>query len=166
MSITPAQLKVLRVKMQAALESVATEMNLSLRVGNMSYTHDTVTIKVEGATIGDNGVANSNEASDFKSLATYYGLKPEDLNREFISTDYIGTKTYTIVGIKPKSRKYPILVVDKRDGKTYKLPAAMVVKALYGAEAAKDHAYVPSPAEEMRSELAAEARMARAEARY
>ena len=44
-----------------------------------------------------------------------------DLGQEFQRSG----KTFTIVGLKPRSKKYPILAKCS-DGKTYKLPVDLV----------------------------------------
>jgi hypothetical protein len=55
------------------------------------------------------------EASDFTARAFLYGLKPEYLGQTFCSRG----KTYRVIGLKPNSPKYPVLV--QQGGQVYKL---------------------------------------------
>ena len=61
-------------------------------------------------------VSESGIPSDFARHAVLFGLKAEDYGREFRTFN----GTYTLCGIKPRNRKYPILGKCTRTGKTYK----------------------------------------------
>jgi len=108
--------KDLRAAIAEALASVEAEFGVAISLGNATFTRERVTFKVEAATVDENGDANTKEAADFKLHALEYGLQPHDLGRSF---DSLGT-TFTIVGLKPRSKKYPILARSAKDGKVYK----------------------------------------------
>jgi hypothetical protein len=112
-----------------ALENTLGDLGLGVHcdVGRMTYEHDgsKITCKLTVVPVNDDGVAQTPERTDFVTYASGYGLNPDDLDREF--KDYDGSKC-VIVGLKPRSRKYPILVA--KNGKTYKYPANRVVAAL------------------------------------
>ncbi len=118
------QVRLLRDRMQAALDPLGSELQLKFIVGSASYTADNVRFKVEAATIKEDGQVVDQATTDFELLAPHYGLKPTDLGREFS----INGRRYTLTGLKPRCRRYPILA--RRDGKTWKLPVAAVVIAL------------------------------------
>ena len=106
-------------------------VKVTLKSGN--YTNSNLAMKIEFADIGENGEVNTREAEDFKARAELYGLKPEDLGREFSN----GNDTFKITGLKPRSRKFPILAVNTKNGKVYKL-AAQMVKLMLSAQEPSD----------------------------
>jgi hypothetical protein len=108
-----------------ALEAVATEFNLTVTDKGGNFDLGSTLLKFEFAELGEDGVAQTREATDFTMFAQQYNLEPTDLGKEFVS----GTERYTIVGLKRRARKMPILATRK-DGKTYKFAAPMVVQLL------------------------------------
>ncbi|MBL8906927.1 MAG: hypothetical protein JNM20_09645 [Rhizobiales bacterium] len=68
------------------------------------------------------------EKEIFAMAAEHFGLKPTDLDREFIDRG----ERYRIVGIDPRRPKYPISVERMSDRRTYKFPAGEVVRLLKG----------------------------------
>lgn len=128
--------RVLRTKIDAALATVGKEMGLSLKAGNCYFTGTTATFKLEVATIAADGKVVNKMAEEFRRYAPLYHLKPDDLGREF--TIPFTTAKYVVEGIKPSSRKYPIICKKLYDGKMYKMTARQVVGALYGAKAVSE----------------------------
>jgi len=72
---------------------IAKELGVKITCKSGSFDSGQVTFKVECAVLNENGEAQTKEASDFKFYAARYGLKPEDLGREF--TDFNGKRWYT-----------------------------------------------------------------------
>ena len=107
-------------ELEAALKQVAEKYGLEVKLGNTRFTGDNFSTKVQVATVGQDGIAMSKEATDFNRWKTALGINM-DLGQEFQRNG----KTYTIVGLKPRSKKYPILAKCS-DGKTYKLPVDLV----------------------------------------
>lgn len=118
-----------RNRLQTALDTIAADIGCQIKVGNASYEPDgsACSFKIECAVIGEDGTAKTREATDFGHYAEQYGLKPEDLGKSF--TNHNGT--YTIIGCKPRSHKFPILG-RRADGKVFKFPAVMVRLGLGG----------------------------------
>lgn len=56
------------------------------------------------------------EAEDFKFQARFYGLTPEHLGRMYRT----GRHTYVLIGMKPRSSRYPALGREVGSGKVYK----------------------------------------------
>jgi hypothetical protein len=107
-------------ELEAALKQVAEKYGLEVKLGNTRFTGDNFTTKVQVATVGEGGITMSKEATDFNRYKTILGINME-LGQEFERSG----KTYTIVGLKPRSKKYPILAKCS-DSKTYKLPVDLV----------------------------------------
>ena len=107
-------------ELEAALKQVAEKYGLEVKLGNTRFTSDNFTTKVQVATVGEGGITMSKEATDFNRYKTILGINME-LGQEFQRSG----KTFTIVGLKPRSKKYPILAKCS-DGKTYKLPVDLV----------------------------------------
>ena len=107
-------------ELEAALKQVAEKYGLEVKLGNTRFTGDNFTTKVQVATVGEGGITMSKEATDFNRYKTILGINM-DLGQEFQRSG----KTFTIVGLKPRSKKYPILAKCS-DGKTYKLPVDLV----------------------------------------
>ena len=125
-SINPSVCRILRDEMDAALKAVGDKYGITIAVGGGKYTDSNVTFKVEAAVVNEDGQKLGKDAVAFQQNARYYGLTPEDLFKEFT---FQGV-THQIVGLKPQSRKFPILAKNLRDGKTYKMTASSVCTAL------------------------------------
>ena len=115
-----AACKVIREEMEAVLATL--DLGVHFEVGRMTYGANGITAKVTVSHIGDDGTAMTPDRQAFIDCATRLGLVASDLDREFI--DHTGD-TWKVVGMKPKSHKYPILVENAR-GKVFKFPADRV----------------------------------------
>ena len=128
MNIDSAFCEVLREKMEVVFSDLGEEMGVTITVGSMRYSSDHV--KVSSRVDIPNEVGGSQKgAEDFTRLAHHYGLRAEDLGKEF---EYGGHK-YRLVGANPRAPKYPIqgMRLDgKRAGEGWRLPPAAVVNAL------------------------------------
>ncbi len=110
-------LRALRPRIEEALEALGQEFNIQLSLGSATYRGSNATFKLELAEKTAGGEVQTKEMADFKAYAWMYGLKPEHLHE---TITYAGNE-YTIVGLKQRSPKYPLLG-RAEDGKTYKLP--------------------------------------------
>jgi len=99
------------------------QLKISPKGGTMGSTF--VTLKIEVAEVAKDGTTASREAADFKAWAKFYGLHADDLGKEFVDRG----ERYEIVGLKPKSHKFPILGRN-RNGTIYKFPAEAFKQAL------------------------------------
>lgn len=115
----------IRSSIQQALEAVADEYDVKISVGNASFTGNNASIKVDVATIAENGEVNTKEATDFKVCARRYGMAASDLGRTFHYDGHL----FTLSGCKPRAKKYPILA-KRLDGKTFKFGAPLVKSLL------------------------------------
>jgi len=106
---------------EQALKSVAVKYGINIRKGNGRFSPDTLDLKIHCARV-QGGKVLSKEASDFKRLASLYGLKPSDLGRTFTA----GNGTYKITGLNTKAHKYPINATKVTTGAGFKFPEKRV----------------------------------------
>ncbi len=111
------------------------QLKITAKGGTIGETF--VNLRIEFAEVAANGIAESREAADFKALAKFHGLSADDFGKQFVSRG----ERFTIVGLKPKSHKFPILG-QNRSGTIYKFPAESVKRGLETATAGTQ----PSPA--------------------
>jgi len=110
-----------REEMGIALKEFGEKYGLKITVGSASYTAGeagNATFKVELATQNESGRVFTKKSNDFLMHAERLGFLPEDLNKEF---KYAGN-TYKLIGVNPKSYKYPLIVERVPDGKQFKMP--------------------------------------------
>lgn len=107
-------------EIESALASIAKKYGVELSVGNTRFTSSNFSTKIEVATIASNGTVMTKEALDFNRYRSLKGIQL-NLGDSFQRNG----KTYTVVGYKPRSHKYPVLA-SCSDGKTYKLPINLV----------------------------------------
>ena len=114
---------------EEALKAVADRHGLKLVRKSCSYLGNEcpVAFKLQTVVTDVSGEVVTSEAQDFKRCAVLFGLKPEDLGREFVSPQ---GKRFKICGAKPRNRKYPILAKCVTTGRVYKFPEDQVVRAL------------------------------------
>jgi len=122
-----AKVRELRIKLQAHLDSFGDD-EYQVQVGGASFSDNNVRFKVDVNAVGEDGNAVSREAEDFRLYADRWGLRPEDLGREF--TRDRDNETFKIVGGKPRSRKYPIIARNVRTGKEYKFDVSAIKRYL------------------------------------
>ena len=113
-SFTKPNLKSLRVDLNSALDKVAKEYGIEITTGNILFSGNNATIKVEASVIGENGTAMTKEATDFEMYAKLHGI-----NAKVGDTFTHGGKVYTIEGWKSRARKTPIVVGN--GGNSYKV---------------------------------------------
>ena len=111
-------LRAARVEMEAELKDFGEKYGLTISIGDARFTKGNAAFKVQLATTGSDGTVNTQEAENFKLNAHQFGLKPEHLNAEIT---YLGRK-YKLVGLSPKSTKFPLIVERIPDGKGYRMP--------------------------------------------
>tara|TARA_B100001094_G_scaffold321325_1_gene368882 strand:- start:75 stop:458 length:384 start_codon:yes stop_codon:yes gene_type:complete len=118
-SFTKPTLKSLRVDLNSALDKVAKEYGIEITTGNISFSGNNATIKVEASVIGENGSAMTKEATDFTRYA-----KLHQINAKVGDTFTYGSKVYTIEGWKTRASKTPIVVGN--GGKSYRVSIDLV----------------------------------------
>ena len=131
MSLSKADLKVLRVEVDAALKAVGEKLGYTLKQGNTRFdpTDSTFSTKVEGTKLNkaaiDSGEDPAKLAYDTAVKAFNRGkygdnatIAEGSYNRTFVAD---GT-TFRCVSINPRAKSYPI-VGQNASGTRYKFPA-------------------------------------------
>jgi hypothetical protein len=119
-------LAAIRKRMDEALSAVGVEFGLRIVTGRATYSPTLATFKVEVATVGADGVAETREARDYREMAYAFGLDPAWLGKSFT----YGGKPAEIVGLKPNARRFPVLV--RQGERTFKFTADTIRNALGG----------------------------------
>jgi hypothetical protein len=110
--------RLLAEEIERALEPVAERHGIVIQRGRGSFSPTNYTLKVE-CSVRLHGETVTREAEAFKRYAEHYGFKPEDLGK-IISH---GGRQFRIIGLKPLSRRFPILAERLPDCKRFGLPA-------------------------------------------
>jgi len=105
----------IRSEFEKELKVIGNKFGISFNVNTIRFTEKSMHCKLEG-NISDNGSNESFLAIEFKEKCHKYGLKSEDLYKTFSSND----KSFKIIGLKVRNRKYPIIAVNILNGKSYK----------------------------------------------
>jgi len=113
-------LRLMRQEIEEAVQQVAQKFNVNIEAGNASFSSDNATLKLAISTIDASGNVLTKEAQAFETYAPMYGITKK-LGETFETHQGI----YTLVGFKPKSKKYPILATNAK-GKTYKFPTSIL----------------------------------------
>jgi len=122
-----ATCKTVGAALEAAVQTVAQQYGLLITTGSGSFSDNTFSLKIECATKNEDGTVNTMEAEDFKFHCSRWDLEEGMLNKAFV--DPGNGQRYRVAGAKPRSRKYPIIVVKEGTGERYKFPASRVKRA-------------------------------------
>ena len=114
--------KAIETRMITLLSPMEKELGVKVTAKGGTIGDTYVTLKFEVAEVKKDGVAETREAQDFKRMARYYGLSAKMLNLPFRN----GSDTFQVIGLKPKSRKWPVLAKNVRTGKIYKFQTTQV----------------------------------------
>ncbi len=125
MQIDRALLHNLRAEIDNALADLAESYGLVIKAGGASFTSTNATFKIEIATKSQDGEVQTKERTAWLSLASLYGADPDKLGKV---VSYFGNE-YKILGLLPKSRRFPVLAEKLGTGKNFKLPIECVKKA-------------------------------------
>ena len=125
----PSTVKTVLETCEEALALVAEQHGLVLQRKYCTYNADSMPVAfklVVPQHDEQTGTAIDPAESEFRRLASRYGLEASDFGRVF--STFRGT--YRISGVKPKARKYPIQGTDTSTGKRFKFPAEQVRQGL------------------------------------
>jgi len=106
---------------QSALDAVANRYGVQIKVGNSRFSDSNCTTKIDISTVNEGGTVMTKEATDFNRFATSFGI-----TKKLGDTFEFRYDTYEIVGLKPRSSKYPVLAKNLSNGKTFKFPANVI----------------------------------------
>jgi hypothetical protein len=112
--------------MTVAVQDVAKKHGVVIKFksGTFSLTNATVKFTVD-VIDAEKGVANSQERKDYQRLAAFHGLSPDWLDQAFT----VSGAVYTVIGLRPRSYKFPVIVRRISNGKLFKFPISTVKSA-------------------------------------
>ncbi len=114
-----AAVRALQIDCKAALAAVAAKHGLVLTTKSYTYRTDEcpVGLLFKIPVVASDGSTVPPEQVEWNKHAIRWGFKKEDFGRVFTSLTH---GDYIVCGIKPKSRKYPILGRNTVTGKVFK----------------------------------------------
>lgn len=116
-------LRAIRNDVNSALKAVEERYGVSFDIGRITYDSASLRAKLTGTLVGAvRGAGNSVEAQFLIGLKSYgyrYGLTEKDAKKIFSANN----NQYIFMGIKPGSKKYPLIVKRIDNGKLYKFPS-------------------------------------------
>lgn len=118
-SLDRASVRQINSEIESALKAVAEKYGVAIKVGNSRFSNNNCTTKIEIATIAESGEVLTKEAVDFNR----YASSMFQITKKLGDTFEFRYDTYEIVGLKPRSSKYPVLAKNLSNNKTFKFPA-------------------------------------------
>ena len=123
MIVTPEFLDDFRKDFDDAVEVLREKYDISIHLGRITYTNERFSATVNvNMTRDPEDIARANfdaEAWKFWDIGITEGM----YKKIFIGID---GKRYAVVGLKPRSHKSPLQVIDVEDGKRYKAGRAFI----------------------------------------
>jgi len=117
--------KYIRKRLETAVAPLAKELGVAIDFGSCTFKTSNCRLQLKVSVLDGDGKAITEESESFKNSAKLFGLEPDDLGREFVFRG----QAYSICGLKPKSRKYPVIArSDNR--KDYKFACRTILTAL------------------------------------
>ena len=114
-------IKAIRMAMDQALATVASEYGITINTGNARFSGNEVTFKVKANTQSADGTVNTKEAQMWDLYKNSIGLGHLNVG----DTINLQGKSFTIAGYNTRARKSPINITDAQ-GRGYKCSVAMV----------------------------------------
>ena len=115
--ITRKGLVSLREDIQKALKEIGEAHGVNISCGKANFEPTNATIALEIAVINSDGSVETKMRKDYRDFASHYKLHPNWLDQEFRSGNHI----YKIIGLNPRSGRYPVIATDLVSNKNYKL---------------------------------------------
>lgn len=127
-------LDVIRTAINAKLAEVSQELGIAINMGGMSFSSQQATTRLTFKAVSEEmkegeSIEEASARSEFATYARSFGLKPEDFGKEV----KVDGRKFRIVGIKPRSRKFPVLGEDLINNSVYKLSAIAIKDQLHAA---------------------------------
>lgn len=125
--MTREEANAVHAAMRTAAEAVAKKHGMRVARQSGSFSDAlSISITIEKVDIDERGINVASPAvADYARYAAGYGLPEDGVGRTFTERG----RQYTILGLEPRARTFPI-VVRRDDGSEFRLTAAVVKKAL------------------------------------
>lgn len=121
--------KLMRTEMKEALDKIGEKYGLAFSLGRITFDDVSFRVAVDAGLTTTPGEPMM--AVDFRKHCFKHNLKPSDLGRTFTNTRL---ERFTIAGLKPRNRKYPIIGQRTIDGKQFKFTSHAVRLGLLAEE--------------------------------
>jgi hypothetical protein len=121
---TNEKIKMIQSDLKEAFAEIGKKHGIQLVMGTLSYNELYFTVPLKGRFLDALGTTEAADKEEFELYARKFFLDPKLFGQMVV----IGFKTYKIVGIAPKARKYP--VIGEYQGKKYKLTAESVIASV------------------------------------
>ena len=118
----------IRMDINAAIQAVGQKYGITLRAGGASYDAVSLTVKVTGVVAATTSGQRPEAAEFLKNCNSWTGLKAEWLGQTF---DQRG-RTYTITGMKLRSRAKNCIIAMRDDGKEFGVSPLTIVSFMGG----------------------------------
>ena len=124
--IDRAFLRTLRERLQPQLDAIAEELGVSMTTGRATYDYSSGNMKIEIASLNEDGVATTPErtALDWRASS---GMIPFKAGDTFLHRG----ETYTVTGYNTRARKRPVQT-ERSDGKVFVWPQKTVELLIKG----------------------------------
>ena len=116
-----ATITMIQKELNDAMAAVLSEHGLSHSMGRVTYSNDSYSTKLS-INVGD--VSDAKKA-EYERYAFKFGIPSDSFGKTFTQ----GSESFTIVGIKPKGKKYPIIAMNK-SGKKFGFMANVAGQAV------------------------------------
>lgn len=127
-TLTRSTLAALQNDINAALAAIGEKHGMKLTTGSCSFNPMNAVMKLNIATIGEDGSVETKEMTDLKRYGIMYGLTDAQLN----STFKHGGVDYKLVGYRTKASKNPF-IIQPVDGGQRLIVSAQFVNRVTGA---------------------------------
>lgn len=127
--ITKTMLNNFRKDFAEAVKELESKYNVTIHMGNISYSENSFDAKVNVKENLDEKAAEELAKNDFTRYCSLFGFKPDDYGKEFIAQN----KKFKFVGFNPRCPKNACKIVDENGG-VYKAPVETVKNALKKGE--------------------------------
>jgi len=114
------QLRKFREDFDRTLVEFSKKHGITLSIGNISYSGSEFHTKLTGYATAN---GENPEQIEFEKCCPLYGLSKDDYGKKFSTFN----GEYSLVGFKPKSRKYPV-IGKSANGARYKFPLSVLDK--------------------------------------
>lgn len=121
-----ATVRTLTDEINAALAPLAQRHGITLRVGGGSFGEAYASLRVDVATIGQQGQPNTRESLALGALGALYGLEGVQVGTVLVMQG----DRFVVTGLNAKARKAPVCLRRERDGKEFKATVEMAKAAL------------------------------------
>ena len=107
------------------VKALEIDYSCAIKLGNITYDNQSFGSKMEVITQNEEGEIESKERIDYRAKCRFFDLEPKWLDASFRANN----KDWKIVGLKPRSRKRPV-IAESANGKKYVFAAEDVVKSM------------------------------------